>query len=88
MVYPSLKSSQKRSNILSAALTQQARHLNRSLIFRTIAIDHDGFIQSEFLYPRLTSTALGVGPIFTLIKWMLAVTLPLVGIAGFVARAL
>ncbi len=39
-------------------------------------------------YPQLTSPALVVGPIFTLMKWILAVTLPLVGIAGFVARAL
>ena len=39
-------------------------------------------------YPQLTRPALVVGPLFTLIKWMLAVTLPLVGIAGFIARVL
>jgi hypothetical protein len=38
-------------------------------------------------YPRLTSPTLDIGPIFTLMKWLLTVTLPLVGIAGFVARA-
>jgi hypothetical protein len=37
-------------------------------------------------YPQLTSSALVVGPLFTLMKWVLAVILPLVGIAGFVAR--
>ena len=37
-------------------------------------------------YPQLTSPALVVGPLFTLMKWVLAVILPLVGIAGFVAR--
>jgi hypothetical protein len=38
-------------------------------------------------YPRLAGAALGVGPVFTLLKWVLAVTLPVVGIAGFAARA-
>jgi hypothetical protein len=37
-------------------------------------------------YPRLTSPALVIGPLFTLMKWVLAVILPLVGIVGFVAR--
>ena len=37
-------------------------------------------------YPQLTSPALVVGPMFTLMKWTLAVILPLVGIAGFLAR--
>jgi hypothetical protein len=36
--------------------------------------------------PQLTSAALVVGPLFTLMKWVLAVILPLVGIAGFVAH--
>jgi hypothetical protein len=39
-------------------------------------------------YPRLTSPALVAGPLFTLMKWVLAVVLPLVGIAGFVARVI
>jgi hypothetical protein len=39
-------------------------------------------------YPRLASFALAIGPIFTLVKWILAVVLPLVGVAGFVARTL
>jgi hypothetical protein len=39
-------------------------------------------------YPDLKSPALVVGPMFTLMKWTLACTLPLVGIAGFLAPAL
>jgi hypothetical protein len=37
-------------------------------------------------YPRLANSALAVGPIFTLIKWILAAVLPLIGIAGFATR--
>jgi hypothetical protein len=39
-------------------------------------------------YPRLSKSALVIGPIFTLTKWILAVTLPLVGCAAFASRAL
>jgi hypothetical protein len=39
-------------------------------------------------YPHLSGTALVAGPIFTLIKWVLAVLLPLVGLAGFVIHIL
>ena len=38
-------------------------------------------------YPQLASTALSIGPAFTLAKWLLAVALPLVGAAGLIARA-
>jgi len=37
-------------------------------------------------YPQLTSPALVIGPLFTLMKWVLAVILPPVGIAGFLPR--
>ena len=39
-------------------------------------------------YPRLSKSALAVGPMFTLIKWSLAVVLPLIGAAAFALRAL
>jgi hypothetical protein len=38
-------------------------------------------------YPQLSKSALIVGPLFTFTKWLLAVALPLVGAAGFIARA-